>query len=191
MSIRNFILAAAATITLTCGALAQENHSQHATGGAMPMTADSLPEECRTAAQTEDDGGSMLRMDKQSASQDRQGMMARMSEAQKGYLQSMAKMRGPMQTGIMAKDPDVGFICGMIPHHQGAVDMAEVVLKTGRNAEAKAFAEQVIREQGREITWMKNWLKQHAGRNPAEVAGGVATGNESKEAGVVSSRSRV
>jgi uncharacterized protein (DUF305 family) len=164
MSIRNLILAAAAAITLTCGALAQENHSQHSTGGAMPMTADSLPEECRTAAQAqaEGHGGSMLRMDKQSASQDRQGMMARMSEAQKGYLQSMVKMRGPMQMGIMAKDPDVGFICGMIPHHQGAVDMADVVLKTGNDAEAKAFAEQVIREQGREITWMRNWLKQHA-----------------------------
>ena len=166
MSIRKLSLAAAAAITLTCGAAAQEHQSQDSTRGAAPMTADGLPEECRTSAQAGDDGQSMRRIDMQSTSQDGQGMMAGMTEAQKGYLQSMAKMRGPMQTGIMAKDPDIGFICGMIPHHQGAVDMAEVVLKTGRDAEAKAFAAQVIREQGREITWMKNWLKQHAGKEP-------------------------
>lgn len=88
--------------------------------------------------------------------------MANLSEAQKGYLEAMMKMRGPMQMGIMANDPDVGFICGMIPHHQGAVDMAEVVLKTGHNAEAKKFAEQVIKEQGQQISWMKERLKKYA-----------------------------
>ena len=40
--------------------------------------------------------------------------------------------------------------------------MAEAVLKTGKNLEAKRFAEQVIKEQGREITEMKDWLKKYA-----------------------------
>ncbi|WP_198026458.1 DUF305 domain-containing protein [Bradyrhizobium sp. ARR65] len=90
--------------------------------------------------------------------------MANLSEAQNGYRQSMVKMRGPMRMGIMANSPDVGFICGMIPHHQGAVDMAEVVLQTGHNPEVKRFAEQVIREQGQQISWMKDWLKKYAGK---------------------------
>jgi len=166
MSIRILVFVAATATMLACGAAAQENQSQHSRGGAMPGTADSLPEECRTAGKAGNSGESMARMEAQTTPQARQGAQATMTQAQKDYLQSMAKMRGPMQTGIMAKDPDVGFICGMIPHHQGAVDMAEVVLKTGSDTEAKVFAEQVIREQGREITWMKNWLKQHAGKEP-------------------------
>jgi uncharacterized protein (DUF305 family) len=64
----------------------------------------------------------------------------------------------------MAKDPDVAFICGMIPHHQSAIDMAQVVLKSGENPEARTFAEQVIRDQGREIAEMKDWLNKYAER---------------------------
>lgn len=90
--------------------------------------------------------------------------MASLSEAQKRYLQSMMKIRGPMQIGIMANDPDVGSICGMIPHHQGAVEMADIVLKTGHNAEVKRFAEQVIKQQGQQINWMKDWLKTLASK---------------------------
>jgi uncharacterized protein (DUF305 family) len=125
------------------------------------MVPDGLPKECRTtpaANQSE----SMQGIDMPRTSQESQGMMADMTEAQSGYRQSMMKMRGPMQMGIMASDPDVGFICGMIPHHQGAVDMAEVVLKTGHNLEVKRFADQVIKEQGQQINWMKDWLKKYA-----------------------------
>jgi uncharacterized protein (DUF305 family) len=162
MSIRILILATAATTSLACSAAAQQNQQQAPGRGPIPMATDSLPEECRTAAQAGGTGQSMHRMDMQGAAQETQGMTANMSEAQKGYLQSMMKMRGPMQMGIMAKDPDVGFICGMIPHHQGAIDMAEVVLKAGHNPEARRFAERVISEQGREIAEMKDWLKRYA-----------------------------
>ena len=44
----------------------------------------------------------------------------------------------------------------MIPHHQSAIDMASVVLKTGDNAEAKKMAENIIKDQGQEIAEMKN-----------------------------------
>jgi uncharacterized protein (DUF305 family) len=71
-------------------------------------------------------------------------------------------MHGPMMTAHMIKDSDVAFICGMIPHHQSAIDMAQVVLKTGDNAEAKKMAEKVIKEQGQEIAEMKDWLKKNA-----------------------------
>lgn len=161
MSNRVLILVAAAAAALGCGAAAQQKEQVPTSGsGAMPMAADSLPKECRMAAQGSQPSQSMHSMTP-GMSQKRQ-RVANLSEAQKGYLQSMMNMRGPMQMGIMAHDPDVGFICGMIPHHQGAVDMAEVVLKTGHNAEAKRFAEQVIKEQGQQIGWMKDWLKKYA-----------------------------
>jgi uncharacterized protein (DUF305 family) len=50
----------------------------------------------------------------------------------------------------------------MIAHHQGAIDMADVVLKTGDNAEAKKMAEKTKKEQGQEIAEMKDWLKKNA-----------------------------
>jgi uncharacterized protein (DUF305 family) len=103
-------------------------------------------------------------MDMQGMSQNMQGMMANMTEAQKGYMQAMMKMHDPMMTGMMAKDADVGFICGMIPHHQSAIDMAQIVLKTGDNVEAKKMAEKVIADQGREIAEMKAWLQKNSSR---------------------------
>jgi uncharacterized protein (DUF305 family) len=56
-------------------------------------------------------------------------------------------------------DPDVDFIRGMIPHHEGAIDMAKVVLKHGKNEQTKKWAQDIIREQEREIKEMQAWLK--------------------------------
>jgi uncharacterized protein (DUF305 family) len=58
---------------------------------------------------------------------------------------------------------DVDFIKGMIPHHQGAVEMAKIVLEHGSDPEVKKLAEAIIAAQEAEIKWMTEWLAKHGG----------------------------
>ena len=70
------------------------------------------------------------------------------------------KMHGAMDI-VFTGNADVDFVKGMIPHHQGAIEMAKTVLAFGKDPEVRKFAEEIIRAQESEIALMQGWLKKN------------------------------
>lgn len=83
------------------------------------------------------------------------------------YMDIMNKMHQAMSAGVQAKNADVGFAKGMIPHHEGAIAMAKVELQYGRDAEMKALAQKIVDAQQSEISVMQNWLDKNEASQPA------------------------
>jgi uncharacterized protein (DUF305 family) len=81
-------------------------------------------------------------------------------ESTKAYQGVMDTMMKNMMTPYSG-DADADFVKGMIPHHQGAIDMAKIVLQYGKDPEIKKLAEDVVKAQQAEIAFMQEWLKKN------------------------------
>ncbi|MCF1469873.1 DUF305 domain-containing protein [Agrobacterium vitis] len=90
------------------------------------------------------------------------GMGDMMTDYQKASMEGMKSMHTNMMQGMMKKDADVAFVCGMIAHHMGAISMSEVELKYGDNEWAKKSAQKIIDAQTKEIAEMNDWLDKEA-----------------------------
>lgn len=163
MTITKTILAAAvAAIAFSAPALAQDAEFQ-------------LPEQCTSATAMggmdhsamghggmEGDQGAAM----DSAMMDMMGMGGMDLESIPEHVQeNMRRMMismPAMHEGMMMEDADVAFACGMIAHHQGAIDMAEVLLEHGEDSQMRALAEEIIAAQVGEIEQMTTWLAENA-----------------------------
>jgi uncharacterized protein (DUF305 family) len=88
-------------------------------------------------------------------------MSAAATPSTQAFEDANAKMHRDMAIAFTG-NADVDFVRGMIPHHQGAIDMARVVLRFGSNDQTKRWANEIIAAQEREIAEMRAWLAQNA-----------------------------
>ncbi len=75
-------------------------------------------------------------------------------------MQAMERMNSGMMAAKPTGDPDRDFAAMMIPHHQGAIDMAKVELIYGRDPTLRRLAEGIIVEQQQEIELMQRRLNE-------------------------------
>lgn len=94
---------------------------------------------------------------------------ADLNEVTKAYDDAMKKMHEAMSIKYSG-DVNVDFVRGMVPHHQGAIDQAQILLKHSKDERLKYLAKGIIAAQTREIRFMTRWLKEHdQGVQSAEI----------------------
>ncbi|MQT13518.1 CopM family metallochaperone [Segnochrobactrum spirostomi] len=82
------------------------------------------------------------------------------SAADKALDAANQRMMGAMDVKPTG-NPDRDFVRMMIAHHQGAIDMAKVELKYGKDPEIRRLASAIVAAQEKEIAEMKAWLAKH------------------------------
>lgn len=84
-----------------------------------------------------------------------------MSPNHQEMMQSMEKMNRDMMGAPMTGNPDRDLVTMMMPHHQGAIDMARIYLRDGKDPAIRRMAQKIIVDQEREIRDFKAWLAKH------------------------------
>ncbi|MBA2779434.1 CopM family metallochaperone [Billgrantia kenyensis] len=82
------------------------------------------------------------------------------NEAVQAYREVNQRMHEDMSIEFTG-NPDADFALGMIPHHQGAIDMANVVLTHGEDEAIRDLAREIIEAQEEEIAFLRDWLAKH------------------------------
>jgi uncharacterized protein (DUF305 family) len=85
-----------------------------------------------------------------------------MKDFQRDFMGGMQKMDPAMMQGVMQDRADVAFLCGMIAHHMGAVQMSRVELKYGKDDWTRQMAQKIIDSQTKEIGEMSRQLDKIA-----------------------------
>jgi uncharacterized protein (DUF305 family) len=136
----------AGTVASSSAQDAMPGHDMAAMGGEV---ASILPEICKSGGEAP-----MMPM----------AMDPDMDQAHADLMAGMDAMNRDMMTGAKAEDIDVAFVCGMIPHHQGAISMAKAELAHGDDEWAKEMAQKVVDAQEAEIAEMLAWLEEQAAK---------------------------
>lgn len=162
------IMASALAAVLAPGAMAQQpaapaHSAQHQTPSAGEAL-QAVPEPCRRAAQGMPQAHMLQNMPQAHGTTPMQDMSvtANMPPATQDYIQSMWRTSQPMMAAMMIENPDLAFLCSMIPHHQGAIEMSRAVLKHGKDPEAKKMAERIIKDQEKEIAELTELVRKNA-----------------------------
>jgi uncharacterized protein (DUF305 family) len=93
------------------------------------------------------------------------GLAARAGTSADSFQAQMAEAMTRMHHGMMVEptgDPDRDFAAMMIPHHQGAVDMAEAELVHGKDERLRRLSQAIIVEQTQEIAVMRQVLAERS-----------------------------
>ncbi len=81
---------------------------------------------------------------------------------------AMARMHYAMRAVKPTGNPDRDFAAMMIPHHQGAIDMAEIELRFGTDERLRRLAQGIIVEQRQEIAVMRKILSEPTAASTAK-----------------------
>src|SRR5215468_1863426 len=99
---------------------------------------------------------------------------SRVAISDPAFYAEMANVNTRMHDGMeiaRSGNIDRDFVRMMIPHHQGAIDIARVLLKYGQDKRLKRLAQSIIVEQGQEITYMRTLLDVPSNESTPRIAG--------------------
>lgn len=167
-------LALAVTLSMCSAAVGQANDPHHPPEAPDPATATAPRASAGSPPAASTPAGSvaqpsMMGMDKMMPTMMGQMMRMMMSGGQpqgdsgpssQAFNGMMQKMHGAMQMPFTG-NADVDFMSSMIPHHQGAIDMAKVALAFSKDVDVRRLAEKIIKNQDSEIAEIRDWLKKH------------------------------
>lgn len=72
------------------------------------------------------------------------------------------KMDEAMHALTYTGNADVDFVTNLIPHHQGALDMARAELEYGTDPKIRKLAQSIIKSQDKQIAEIQGWLAKHS-----------------------------